>query len=101
MSSREGQQDLKRQIAALRRELSDLKAKVKRMEDDLVPVRKLASQENNLPDSYTGFKRWMERHGIPLRTKTGHPKEKGSKEASYVSLKEVRAEEADTTRAVR
>lgn len=101
MSSQERQKDLKRQVAALRRELSDLKAKVERMESDLVPVRKLASQENNLPDSYTGFKRWMERHGIPLRTKTGHPKPKGSKEASYVSLKEVRAEEADTTRAVR
>lgn len=101
MSSQERQKDLKRQVAALRRELSDLKAKVERMEDDLVPVRKLASQKNSLPDSYTGFKRWMERHGIPLRTKTGHPKEKGSKEASYVSLKEVCAEEADTTRAVR
>jgi hypothetical protein len=101
MPSQDRQKDLKGQVAALRRELSDLKAKVERMEDDLVPVRKLASQENSLPDSYTGLKRWMERHSIPLRTKTGHPKPQGSKEASYVSLKEVRAEEADTTRAVR
>lgn len=101
MSSQIPKEDLARQLAALRQEISDLKAKVERMEESLVPVRKLASSKNNLPDTYPGLKAWMDRHGIPLRTKTGHPKPKGSKETSYVSLKELRAEEPDLTRAVR
>lgn len=95
--------EVSHQIQSLREEIHQLQKTVERLSrfdrETLVPVRKIVDAENTLPDSYHGMRKWLRRHGIPMRTRTGKPKEKGSKARSYVSMKEVRAEESDTTRA--
>lgn len=92
-------EELRQQVDMLQKELSDLKDEVSRMSQRLgsrlVPMRRVAEQENSLPGTYEGLKAWMERRSIPIRTRTGKPKPAGSKAASYVSMKEIRAEEPE------
>lgn len=97
------QDEVSEQVSSLVKEVKHLQQRLSQMEDrihGLVPVRKLAQADNTLPGTYNGLRRWMQRRGIPLRTRTGKPKEEGSKARSFASMKEIRAEEADTTQAV-
>jgi hypothetical protein len=71
-------------------DLADLERRIERLEERLqqehyVPVRKLAAEENEWPDSYTGFTSMMDRRGIPKRTREGRIKAQGSKRTTYVS----------------
>ena len=77
---------------------TDLHAKVERLEgrlsaveerlqqETLRPVRQLAEADNRWPDSYSGLVSLMERNGVPKRTRSGRPKQRGSRRTTYVSM---------------
>jgi hypothetical protein len=48
-------------------------------------VRALAEADNQWPDSFNGFRRMMDREGIPARTRGGQIKRDSSTQTVFVS----------------
>lgn len=88
MSSNE---DLQEQITRLTSRLDQMERRLTAVEarlqqETLRPVRALAEEDNEWPDSYSGLVDLMERRGVPKRTRGGGVKERGSRETTYVSM---------------
>jgi predicted transcriptional regulator len=86
------------ELRALRREVQALKRQSVTQGRDLVPVRELAEELGVTPRT---VRRRADRHGIPIRTATGAPKEDGDRSRAFVSRTEWEAEEELHTRTVR
>lgn len=99
-------------ISTLEDENCELRRRLDRMEDrldhleqklakkELRPVRAVAEEDNQWPDTYKGLKLLMERKGVPLRMRGGRIKPKGSQKVSYVSMYELRRGERIGTQSV-
>ncbi|WP_118827689.1 hypothetical protein [Salinibacter ruber] len=75
---------LTRKIDRLESRLSAVEQRLQ--EETLRPVRALAEADNEWPDSFNGFRRMMDREGVPARTQGGQIKRDSSTQTVFVSM---------------
>lgn len=87
-SAKELQQQINELSCRMERMDERLSAIEKRLqEEDYRPVRQLAEQDNEWPDTYRGFVEMMDREGVPKRTRGGQIKDRSSQQkVTYVSM---------------
>lgn len=86
---------LQKQVNELTRCMERMEERLSAVEDRLQqetlhPVRALAEADNEWPDSFSGFRRMMEREGVPARTRGGQIKRDSSRKTVFVSMYDLK-----------
>jgi hypothetical protein len=75
--------DLADKVQHLEERLTAVEERIQ--QETLRPVRALAEADNQWPDSFGGFRRMMDREGVPARTRGGQIKRGSSTQTVFVS----------------